>query len=277
MIGYRRDSEEAFSVLSESRRLRKISPSLVSLILQKKRKITLERVEEISKLLKLSAPEKFYFKDWIEQATPRASAATPLGASETTSRGASAVMSGVSGSPAGPSRVDLRPVRKRKEVGSHLLRDWINVYVKDCFEIPEVQANRNLIYEILSALGNRKRIDRAISFLLKEGYLRTTLDGRTLVDTPLATATSEIPNRLIRQFHKNTLDIAKKALELFSTDQRYANALILPLDEKNYTELTELIQEFAEKIQKFAEAPKPTGSRLYQFVLNLSPTGGKLK
>lgn len=262
MIDYRRDSEEAFSVLAESRRLRKVSPSLVSLILQKKRNITLERVEEISKLLKLSSPEKFYFKDWIEQATPqRGSAAVPLGSEP----------------PVRAPRIDLRPVRKRKEVGSHLLRDSINVYVKDCFEIPEVQDNRKLIYEILSSLGNRNRIDRAISFLLREGYLRTTLDGKTLVDTPLATATSEVPNRQIRQFHKKTLDIAKKALDLFSTEQRYANALILPLDEKNYAELKEVIQEFAEKIQKFAEAPKPAGSRLYQFILNLSPTGGKPK
>lgn len=254
MIGYRRHSDETFSVLSASRSLRKISPSLVSLILQKKRKITLERVEEISKLLRLSSPEKFYFKDWIEQAKPQ-----------------------MSESPAGASRNDTRPIRQRKEVGSHLLKDWVNVYVKDCFEIPAVQSNRQLIYEILSSIATRKRIDRAVSFLLKEGHLRTALDGRIMVDTPLTTATSEIPNKQIRQFHRNTLEIAKKALELFSTDQRYANALILPLDEKNYGQLTELIQEFAEKIQRFAEAPKPEGARLYQFILNLSPTGGKVK
>ncbi len=250
MIGYRKGSERSFSVMTASRSLRKISPALISLILKKKRKITLDRVEEISKLLKLNSTEKFYFKDWIERKEDRLSP---------------------------DSKSDGKPLRTRKEVGSHLLTDWIHVYVKDCHEIPAVQANPARIYQKLSSVASRARIDRSIEFLLKEGHLRKTLEGRIVIDTPLTVATSKIPDRKIRQFHKSTLKMAKSALDLFPIEERYANALILPLNEKSYAELLDLIKDFAEKIQNFAETPKPAGERLYQFILNLSPTGGKFE
>lgn len=44
-----------FSIRNECQKLRKISPTLVSLMMQGKRKVTLDRVEELALLLKREA------------------------------------------------------------------------------------------------------------------------------------------------------------------------------------------------------------------------------
>jgi|GEM_PF-6436038 len=65
MIRYRKKSVKGFSVATFSKSLRRLSPSLISLILKRQRRINLDRVDEIAKLLDLSASEKFVFKNWV--------------------------------------------------------------------------------------------------------------------------------------------------------------------------------------------------------------------
>jgi uncharacterized protein (TIGR02147 family) len=210
-------------------------------------------VEELSKLLQLNAQEKIYFKNWIDR--------KDSGASELLTSG----------------KADLQARHQRKEVGSHILNDWINVYVKDCFQIPKVQRRPELVHRYLSAYAHSKRLEKSIDFLLKEGHLRRTPDGRIVVEANLAVADPKVPNKKIRQFHKGALGIAKTALDLFPPDERLANALIMPLNEKSYGELLEIVQEFSERLQSFAAHNQEPGERLYQLVLNLSPTGGKVE
>ena len=62
MIDYRKRTEPAFSVMSATKSLRKVSSALVSLILQRKRKMSLDRIEEFAKLMNLNTAEKYILK-----------------------------------------------------------------------------------------------------------------------------------------------------------------------------------------------------------------------
>lgn len=250
MIEYRKKTERSFSVHAATASLRKVSPALVSLILKKQRKITLDRVEEIAKLLQLNASEKIYFKNWLER--------NERGAEESDKPG------------------DANS-RQRKEVSTHILSDWINVYVKDCFQLEKVQKQPSLVHQYLASYAHPKRIDKAIEFLLREGHLRRTMDGRIVVEANLAVADPKVPSKKIRQFHKGAMGVAKTALDLFPPTERLANTLIMPLNEKSYADLTELIREFSERLQDFAAQNQEPGERLYQLIVNLSPTGGKVE
>jgi uncharacterized protein (TIGR02147 family) len=248
MIAYQKQSDPAFSILSATKSLRKVSPSLVTLILKGKRKLTLDRVEEFSKLLKLTASEKIYLKNWIDhQNSPQKEMPVHFGVSE----------------------------KNRKDVGQHILSDWINVYVKDCFEIPAVQSNPELIYRQLANIASPKRIEKSMQFLLREGHLRKTIDGKIVTEVPLTVTDPQVSSQKIRNFHKGALGIAKHALESHPANERYANTLILSMDEGKYQELVQVIQEFAEKLKDFASESE--GPRLYQVLVNLSPTGGKFE
>jgi uncharacterized protein (TIGR02147 family) len=253
MIEYRKKTEKGFSVHAATASLRRVSPSLVSLIIARKRKITIDRVEELAKLLQLNAQERIYFKNWLARLED--------------GEGAEAI----------PVKPEFQAHNRRKEVGTHILTDWINVYVKDCFQLPKVQENPQLVYRYLASYAHPKRLEKSVEFLLREGHLRRTLDGKIVVEANLAVADPKVPSRQIRQFHKGALGVAKTALEMFPPTERMANTLIMPLNEKSYGELLEIIQEFSEKLQNFAALNQETGDRLYQLIVNLSPTGGKVE
>lgn len=249
-LEYLRRSDRTFSVLKSSQGLRKLSPTLVSLVLKGKRKITLDRAEEFARLLRLTGHEKTYFKDWIRR---REAPETDI-------------------------KEEAASPRARKDVSQHLLSDWLNPYVKDCFQIPEVQKDPSKIYPMLANIAGQARIDRSLQFLLREGHLRRTLDGRIDVEANLAAVPdSPLPSAKIRKFHKAVLQIAKDAIDTVSPKERLANSLIIPLSERSHAELIEMIGEFGAKLQEFASRQTEPGERLYQLIINVSPTGGKVE
>ena len=247
MIRFRKATEKGFSVHRAAKTLRRISPALVSLVVQGKRSLTLDRVDEFSRLMSLNASEKVYFRNWVGQLEDK-------------------------------DFVEATAVpRSRKDVGTGLLSDWLNVYVKDLFLLPAVQKNPALIEKLLLPVATAKRVSKAIEFLLREGYLRRTLDGSIVVETQLAVVEPVTPSRRIRQFHKGAMSLAKLALELYPKEERLANTQIMALNEESLAELNELIAEFAEKLKDFSARKRGDGNRLYQLIVNLSPVGGKLE
>ncbi len=139
--------------------------------------------------------------------------------------------------------------------------------------MPEIQNDPSLVYKQLAHLGTPHRLEKSIQFLLSEGHLRRTLDGRIVTDTPLTITDPQISSQKIRQFHKGALSVAKMALDSHPITERYANTFILSVDETQYQEMIQLIQDFAEKMKDFAS--QSHGDRLYQLIINASPTGGK--
>lgn len=251
MLAFRKRTEAAFSVAQATRALRRVSPALITLIVKGERRITSDRAEELAQLLKLTPSEKFYWKGWLDRLEGR----KPL-----------------------PQIEEKAPApRSRKDVSTHILSDWINLYVKDAFQIAGVDGDPERIYELLAPIANRKRVDKAIRFLLKEGHLRRQLDGKIVVETNLTVTDPKISSQKIRQFHKNALLIARNALDLYPTHERLSNTLLVPLTEEKYARMLALVREFAEKLQEFASESHEPGERLYQVIVNLSPTGGKPK
>ncbi len=241
MLDFRRRQEPGFSVYKATKDLRRTSPTLVSLILQKKRVITLDRVDDLAKLMNLTATEKYYFKSWIQRKDKTELVLKKEGAG-------------------------------RKNVSTGILKDWINVYVKDFFQIAEVRKRPEILFDMLAHLASPTRVQKALDFLLHEGHLRKNLEGGIEIETELAVADPGVPSKKIRQFHKAALSLARESIDIFSPKDRLANTLIIPLNEKSRMELQELINEFAEKLKDFA-ANNPEGDRLYQLILNLSPVG----
>lgn len=248
MILFRKKTEPGFSVYKVTKTLRKVSPALVSLVIQEKRKLTIDRVDEFARLLDLNTTEKFFFRNWV-------------------------------GGMDGKDFIEggAPTARSRKETSTSILNDWINPYVKDLFLIPAVQKDPSLVEKQMLSVATPRRVQKSIEFLIREGHLRRTLDGSIVIDTTLSVADPGVPSRKIRQFHKGALNLAKQALDLYSTHERLANTMLIALDEKRHGELRQLFKEFAERLQEFASQEPEQAGRLYQVLVNLSPVGGKLE
>lgn len=273
MLAFRKKSERGFSILRATSELRRVSPALVSLVIARKRALTADRADEFAKLLALTSAERHYFKTWLgTHADLRASAHSGARA------GALANSStGVATSAASPAPLKSHERKNRRDVSTHILKDWLNVYVKDLFRFANVQKNPDLAEKMLLHIATPKRVRASVEFLLREGHLRRTLDGRVVLETALAVADPKIPSAKIRAFHKAALGNAQKAFDRVDSSERMAQTLIIALNEKRYVELVSLIEEFSEKLKDFASVQPDDGKALYQLIVNLSPAGGKLK
>ncbi len=245
-ITYLKATESSYSITQICKSMRRCSPSLISNILAGKRRITEDRIQDLSKVLKLSATERDFFKSLIWE-DENGGATTP----------------------------NLDTTSKRRRVSSFILNDWINPFVKDSVRLRSVRENFRAIYSELSAIGTKKRIDKSVEFLVRHGYLKKNEQGKLIESDPLHVLGDENVDKKIRRFHKNTLELAKRGLDQFSVEERLAQAMILPLDEESHTELRELIQEFSKDLQNFSERHKDKDHRLYQLIMHLTPTGGE--
>jgi uncharacterized protein (TIGR02147 family) len=199
MLVFLKTHDPKFSVLKASQNLRKVSPTLISLILKKKRRLTLDRVDEISKLLQLTPHERTYLRDWVssqEGIPPKASKQVN----------------------------SLTPETRRKITTSHILSDWVHVFVKDAFQLDAVSQNPEEVFAVLGSIASRKRIEQSIKFLIKHGYLRTNEKGHMIPETPLHSIDPKVPSSQIRKFHKAVLTNARDAIDQHDPDKRYANA-----------------------------------------------------
>lgn len=242
MLAFRKKSHRGFSVLRACMGLRRTSPTLVSLVTQGKRRLSLDRLEEFSQLLALTPTEREYLKKWIQP----------------------------------PSSLESIPQEqglKRRKASVHLLKDWLNVYVKDAFQLKAVRKDPQLLFALLSPIAPVKRIRRCLDFLLKEGYLRRNSQGEIIEDSSFHSVDEKEAHKYIRAFHSAALRNAIRGLELYSIERRHAQSLVLTLDQAQYQEIVGELENFGEKIQSIAEKI-PEGKVLYQLAINLSPVGG---
>ena len=145
--------------------------------------------------------------------------------------------------------------------------------MKDAFQIKDLQENPELIYKKLAYLADEKSIRKSIHFLLREGYLRRTLDNKIVLDHPLSVKEPKEAHLLVRRFHKKALKLASVGLDLVPTEKRLANTFILPLDQTTYFEMLDMIRTFTDQLKHFCETRTLEGENLYQLTLNLTPTG----
>lgn len=244
-ISYLKMEHPSYSISRICRGLRRCSPSLISNILSGKRRITEDRLRDIATVLKLQANEREVFAAMVRGEIKDH-----------------------------PKINETQKNSKRRRVSSFILNDWINPFVKDAFRLASVKSNLESIYEELSNLATRKRINRSIEFLVKQGYLKRNQAGQLEESEPLQVVGDLEADRKIKHFHKQTLEIAKKGIDRFSIDERLAQAMIMPVDAESYQELKQLITGFSEQLKIFSEKHETSDERLYQLILHLTPTGG---
>ncbi len=250
MVTYRKSCERGFSVSGQTHTLDRLSPALVSLVARGKRKLSFDRIDDFSKLLKLTAQERAQLRNWARRQSKR------------DSRSDEPVSSQV-------------PSSEVQDLPLSFLSDWIHAYVKDLFEIPAVQTQPSLIFRYLGFVATEKRITRALQFLLHQGYLRKKMNGSIVPEFNLAIADPKVSSRQIRRFHQGALSVARHALRHYGPNERIANTLVIPLNKDGYDELSSLIDDFAEKLKDFASKKQRPATRLYQLIINLSPVGDK--
>lgn len=251
-LSYLKVEHPGFSIRQACTGIEGLSPTLVTQVRKGYRRLTKYRAREFAELLRLTASEKAYWLQLVARKNQPGPEDSPEGQTSTSKR---------------------QP--KRKQVSTNILRDWVSVYVKDAILLSKNKPDFLELSKILGGVASENRIKKSFNFLAREGHLRRTQDGTFVEDTPITVATTEDASLLIKKFHKASLKIASQGVENFSPSERFANGMVIALDEKGYIDLLDIIAKFSEELQSFAEGYSGKPNRLYQVLVHLTPTGGR--
>lgn len=254
MLKWKKESDPDFSLRSASSGVVGCSPSLISLVASKKRKLTMDRVQGFSKILQLTAREKSYLKSHLMRLTQ----GTKEGSSD--QRYAKSAKS----------------IRKsqRASPSNHIFSQWWHPYIKDVSRLKGFEPDAKAIFRLFRGLFSEKNIQSSLAFLLREGYLRRTPLGQVVENDVLTESVDEVSSKEIRRFHKNALKLAALSLDSCPLEQRETSTLLLPLNRERFLLLKSMIKEWAEETASIAEEYPNDNERLYQLTVNLCPVAG---
>src|SRR5690606_30291058 len=141
----------------------------------------------------------------------------------------------------------------------------------DSFHLQDFKPDPDWIHHILGHIISLPRIKKSLEFLLREGFVRRTPEGNLVLQNFDEETTDEISNKHIRSFHKQALNIARQGIDLYSVEERRADAYILAVNEENLKKLKTLLVECMDQVVSFRQEHANDNERLYQVIMHLTP------
>lgn len=115
-----------------------------------------------------------------------------------------------------------------------------------------------------------KQAKKSVELLEKLGLIQRQKNGTYTLTSKNITTGNEIVSLAVHNFHRESADLAKNALESLPLDKRNITGLTLGISEKTYFQISEEIQQFRSKIVRIAGQDEKA-DRTYQLNFHLFP------
>jgi uncharacterized protein (TIGR02147 family) len=110
-------------------------------------------------------------------------------------------------------------------------RDDFNLLARNC--VPRITA---------------QQAKNAIGYLLKNGFLKKTAEGRYVRTEPLISSGDEVRSTVLRNYHRQILAQSIEALNTVNPENRDISSLTLSVSRKTYFTIKKEIQEFRKRL-----------------------------
>lgn len=257
MLEWRRTSEPEFSIRASLEHVTNCSPTLVSQVAKGARSLTRDRVEVFGSILRLNQQEIKYLDQWI--------AATRQNHQSTQAAATPKKKLSLSSASKRPSR---RPQNS-------IISNWLNVYVKEACKLKHFSPDPRVIQKLLGGIASVEQIQKSLDFLIREGFLRRTLDNSVVQNNSFSVTSDQIPNHKIRAFHRRALDLVKQNFETQPIEKRQDHTYILAVNEKNLPKIRKILLECVEGVEQFEQDHPNEDEQLFQISIHLTPASGK--
>ena len=153
---------------------------------------------------------------------------------------------------------------------------WYHCLVRELVVIRDYQDNWLKFAGDLRPRITPAQARKSVDLLLKLGLVRKKSDGTYEQTAKNVTAGSKpVDVMVIRNYHKQALENAKKSLDSFPVNERNCSSLVMSLSKETYKDIVEEIDEFRNRITLIAN--KSEGSdRVYKLAVQLFP-GSSIK
>jgi uncharacterized protein (TIGR02147 family) len=115
-----------------------------------------------------------------------------------------------------------------------------------------------------------RQAKKSVQLLEKLGLIQSQKDKTYKLVSRSITTGNEVKSLAVQNFHKETADLAKNALDSLSQDKRNITGLTIGISEATYFKVCEEIQDFRAKIVKIVEQDE-NADRTYQLNFHLFP------
>lgn len=257
MLQWKKAAEPSFSVRQQTRSLRRCSPALVTLIARGERRLSPDRVTDFSKLLNLSAHER--------------RALFSLVGSDDLSEDSTSSEHQFSRNPKPNKRTTRRNIR------SGLFQPWYHLHLWESARLAAFKPEAGLLFRLLRGIAPPAALAKSIRSLMSEGFLRRTLDGRTVPEFPTLESTDEIPDERIRRLHVKSLSLAARLTHEVPVREREAGLVLMSLNAEGFQKLKSLLKKMTDELGQFSEEHAANGDCLYQVVINAVPVSIRME
>ena len=245
MMKYKKSLRPNFSIRAATQRVKGCSPSLITQVLSGKRSLTRKQLPVFVKIFQLNNLEEEYIDGLLK--------AEAFDAEENEVK---------------------RQKYESKGPQNHILKDWVNIYVKDSCHLKSFKPEPRIVYSLIGGIVGLNRIERSINYHFEQGFRRKTRDKKIVIETPALTTTKDVSDKKIRQLHKQALKKKKKGIDKFSVEQRFASTVLVTVNTESQDKLRILVNRFQRELLQFIEENPNGDEALYQVNINMTPIKG---
>ncbi len=154
---------------------------------------------------------------------------------------------------------------------------WFHCVVRELIVIRDYQDNWMKLASDVRPRITQAQARKSVELLLKLGFIKKNRDGTYSQTSKNITAGDQpVDIMVVRNYHKEALENAKKSLDAFPSDERTCSSLIMSVTRETYEEMEEEINEFRNRITIIAN--KSHGSdRVYKLAIQMFPVSSIAK
>jgi uncharacterized protein (TIGR02147 family) len=154
--------------------------------------------------------------------------------------------------------------------------EWYYSALRSLLPVIDFNGDHSEIAQFLDPPLTPSQVKKAIDLLVQLGLLSRDRNGRFSVSTPAVTAGDEVKSVALLHFHRQSLDLAKRAMERYPADRRDISGVTMSLSQTGFDRLKAEIQDFRKRVMLIAEQDADEDG-VYQINLQFFPLSKKKK
>lgn len=235
------------------------SPGYFSRILKRDKKLSDPMIFKFIKFLKLNNSEGFYFENLVKYNQAK----TDTEKTKYYER-----------------MLSCKQQKKKLIEKDHyeLFSQWYHCALHtliNCTPIGEETDFREVGKALIPAVSDVK-VKKSIDLLLRLGMIGKNGNGSYEIKNNFISTGENVNALSIRNFLRNSLELAEGALERFSTNKRVASSMVISVSEKGYQKIKEKLEQSRQEINKILATDHDV-NRVYQINMQLFPLSHKFQ
>lgn len=150
------------------------------------------------------------------------------------------------------------------------LTHWYYVAIREMAALPGFNLDPEWIQAQLAAPVSLKEIKDAVSFLIKNGFLKLGPDNSISPPDKALDCSRGVYRIALSKYHREIFELAAKSIENVPNTERNIQGHSFALNAENYSKAQEIVEEAIRKVQLLGEAEK-TGDTVYHLEVALFP------